>query len=306
MYEGCTVENTSSLNGLGHGIELWVRQMERLTPLASQDRNQLLELLLAQSDLDSLLATFADRAARVVRIHSLYFDNPQPQRLIQQPPQASLTLHSYPFELRGQHGQLFGQLHYTLEHILSGSQQRILQQYHQLLCQPLPLYLRLAQLEQQVRLDHLTGLGNRSYFDEAIGRAVEQHSRESHGLVLVLLDLDHFKQINDTWGHPVGDLVLSRFAHLLQSCIRSTDQAFRLGGDEFALLLQPAEPEAWRPVWLRLQHMLLTHKELSTFSVGCSLGAASWQSGIAVQSLYEAADAHLYARKKAGKAGLLD
>ncbi|EHI53388.1 diguanylate cyclase [Aeromonas salmonicida subsp. salmonicida] len=272
--------------------------MERLTPLASQDRNQLLELLLAQSDLDSLLATFADRAARVVRIHSLYFDNPQPQRLIQQPPQASLTLHSYPFELRGQHGQLFGQLHYTLEHILSGSQQRILQQYHQLLCQPLPLYLRLAQLEQQVRLDHLTGLGNRSYFDEAIGRAVEQHSRESHGLVLVLLDLDHFKQINDTWGHPVGDLVLSRFAHLLQSCIRSTDQAFRLGGDEFALLLQPAEPEAWRPVWLRLQHMLLTHKELSTFSVGCSLGAASWQSGVAVQSLYEAADAHLYARKK--------
>ncbi|ABO91124.1 GGDEF domain protein [Aeromonas salmonicida subsp. salmonicida A449] len=283
---------------MGHGIELWVRQMERLTPLASQDRNQLLELLLAQSDLDSLLATFADRAARVVRIHSLYFDNPQPQRLIQQPPQASLTLHSYPFELRGQHGQLFGQLHYTLEHILSGSQQRILQQYHQLLCQPLPLYLRLAQLEQQVRLDHLTGLGNRSYFDEAIGRAVEQHSRESHGLVLVLLDLDHFKQINDTWGHPVGDLVLSRFAHLLQSCIRSTDQAFRLGGDEFALLLQPAEPEAWRPVWLRLQHMLLTHKELSTFSVGCSLGAASWQSGVAVQSLYEAADAHLYARKK--------
>ncbi|NUE48117.1 diguanylate cyclase, partial [Escherichia coli] len=147
-------------------------------------------------------------------------------------------------------------------------------------------------------LDHLTGLGNRSYFDEAIGRAVEQHSRESHGLVLVLLDLDHFKQINDTWGHPVGDLVLSRFAHLLQSCIRSTDQAFRPGGDEFALLLQPAEPEAWRPVWLRLQHMLLTHKELSTFSVGCSLGAASWQSGVAVQSLYEAADAHLYARKK--------
>ena len=100
--------------------------------------------------------------------------------------------------------------------------------------------------------------------------------------------------------------MLSRFAQLLKGCIRSTDQAFRLGGDEFALLLQPAEPEAWRPVWLRLQHMLMTNKELSTFSVGCSLGAASWQSGVAVHSLYEAADAHLYARKKAGKAGLLD
>ena len=168
LFEGCTVENTSSLNGLGHGIEQWVRQMERLTPLASQDRNQLLELLLVQMDLGSLLATFADRAARIVRIHSLHFDCGQPHTLIQHPPQASLTLHSYPFELRGQHGQLIGQLHYTLEHALSGSQQRILQQYHQLLCLPLPLYLRLSQLELQVRLDHLTGLGNRSYFDEAI------------------------------------------------------------------------------------------------------------------------------------------
>ena len=151
-----------------------------------------------------------------------------------------------------------------------------------------------------MRLDHLTGLGNRAYFDEAIGRAVEQHSREPHGLVLVLLDLDRFKQVNDTWGHPVGDLVLSRFAQLLQGCIRGTDQAFRLGGDEFALLLQPADPEAWRPVWLRLQHVLHSHKELSAFSVGCSLGAASWQSGMDVQRLYETADTHLYARKKAG------
>ncbi|MEH8196277.1 diguanylate cyclase domain-containing protein [Aeromonas allosaccharophila] len=300
------MENTSSLNGFSHGIEQWVRQMERLTPLPSIERNQLLEQLLGQSDLGGLLTTFADRAARIVRIHGLYLDCGQPHVLIQHPPLATLNLHNYPFELRGQHGQLLGQLHYELEHPLSGSQQRVLMQYHQLLCLLLPLYLRLEKLDQLVRLDHLTGLGNRSYFDEAIGRAIEQHSREPHGLVLVLLDLDRFKQINDTWGHPVGDLVLSRFAQLLKGCIRSTDQAFRLGGDEFALLLQPAEPEAWRPVWLRLQHMLMTNKELSTFSVGCSLGAASWQSGVDVQSLYEAADSHLYARKKAGKAGLLE
>ena len=199
---------------------------------------------------------------------------------------------------------MLGQLHYELEHPLSDGQRRLLEQYHQLFSLTLPLYLRLDRLEQQVRLDHLTGLGNRAYFDEAIGRAVEQHSREPHGLVLVLLDLDRFKQVNDTWGHPVGDLVLSRFAQLLQGCIRGTDQAFRLGGDEFALLLQPADPEAWRPVWLRLQHVLHSHKELSAFSVGCSLGAASWQSGMDVQRLYETADTHLYARKKAGGSGL--
>lgn len=278
--------------------------MERLAPLTGQDRYQQIEQLLGQRDLDALLAIFAERVANIVRIHSLQFDCGQPHLLISHPPQARLTLHAYRFELRGRHEQLLGQLHYELEHPLSDGQRRLLEQYHQLFSLPLPLYLRLDRLEQQVRLDHLTGLGNRAYFDEAIGRAVEQHSREPHGLVLVLLDLDRFKQVNDTWGHPVGDLVLSRFAQLLQGCIRGTDQAFRLGGDEFALLLQPADPEAWRPVWLRLQHMLHSHKELSAFSVGCSLGAASWQSGMDVQRLYETADTHLYARKKAGGSGL--
>lgn len=298
------MENTSSLNGFGHGIEQWVQQMERLAPLTGQDRFQQIEKLLGQRDLDALLAIFAERVANIVRIHSLQFDCGQPHPLISHPPQARLTLHAYRFELRGRHEQLLGQLHYELEHPLSDGQRRLLEQYHQLFSLPLPLYLRLDRLEQQVRLDHLTGLGNRAYFDEAIGRAVEQHSREPHGLVLVLLDLDRFKQVNDTWGHPVGDLVLSRFAQLLQGCIRGTDQAFRLGGDEFALLLQPADPEAWRPVWLRLQHVLHSHKELSAFSVGCSLGAASWQSGMDVQRLYETADTHLYARKKAGGSGL--
>ncbi len=278
--------------------------MERLAPLTGQDRYQQIEQLLGQRDLDALLAIFAERVANIVRIHSLQFDCGQPHPLISHPPQARLTLHAYRFELRGRHEQLLGQLHYELEHPLSDGQRRLLEQYHQLFSLPLPLYLRLDRLEQQVRLDHLTGLGNRAYFDEAIGRAVEQHSREPHGLVLVLLDLDRFKQVNDTWGHPVGDLVLSRFAQLLQGCIRGTDQAFRLGGDEFALLLQPADPEAWRPVWLRLQHVLHSHKELSAFSVGCSLGAASWQSGMDVQRLYETADTHLYARKKAGSSGL--
>ena len=295
--KGCNVENTSSLNGFGHGIEQWVQQMERLAPLTGQDRYQQIEQLLGQRDLDALLAIFAERVANIVRIHSLQFDCGQPHPLISHPPQARLTLHAYRFELRGRHEQLLGQLHYELEHPLSDGQRRLLEQYHQLFSLPLPLYLRLDRLEQQVRLDHLTGLGNRAYFDEAIGRAVEQHSREPHGLVLVLLDLDRFKQVNDTWGHPVGDLVLSRFAQLLQGCIRGTDQAFRLGGDEFALLLQPADAQAAQRVKSRIAFHLHTHPELLRWKVGSSIGFAQWQPGMSVGDLYEAADSELYRQK---------
>ncbi|MFM4718253.1 GGDEF domain-containing protein [Aeromonas bivalvium] len=284
---------------VGFDATQWIRQLDHQTPALKQADKGLLERLLGQQTLSELLAIFARTAARVVRIHSLCLEGPAHHSLIQCLPQEQISLHSHQFPLKDSHGLCLGQLHYQLTQIPSEGQIAELQSCHRQLQLALPLYLRLANLEQQVRLDHLTGLGNRAYFDEALGRAVEQHSRDPHGLVLVLVDLDRFKQINDTWGHPVGDLVLSRFAQLLGQSIRATDQAFRLGGDEFALLLQPAEPEAWRPVWLRLQQMLRSHQELASFSVGCTLGAACWQPGMDVYTLYETADSHLYARKKA-------
>lgn len=287
------MDNTTMAGMLSQGLDHWVRQSERLTCLSSAERITLIESLLAQQSLSDLLATFASEAAKIVRIRSLLIDCGQPRHIINS--EGAVLHHS--FELRGSDNHLLGLIHYGLDQTPSQGQLRLLEQYHLVLVQPLRLMLRLEQLQLQVRLDHLTALGNRAYFDEAIGRAVEQHSRDSRGLVLALVDLDRFKQINDTWGHPVGDLVLTRFAHLLQEVIRTTDQAFRLGGDEFALILQPAEPTAWQPVWLRLNEQLACHRELSTFSVGCSMGGASWHPGMSVHQLYELADADLYLHK---------
>lgn len=306
-WEGNRVDNSTSWRGanasVGYDAAQWIRQLDHLTPVISQPAHGLLERLLGQQTLSELLAIFARTAARIVRIHSLCLEGTHHHSLIQCLPQDQISLRSYQFPLKDGQGLCLGQLHYQLLQTPSQQQTAELQACHRQFELALPLYLRLANLEQQVRLDHLTGLGNRAYFDEALGRAVEQHSRDPHGLVLVLLDLDRFKQVNDTWGHPVGDLVLSRFAQLLQQCIRATDQAFRIGGDEFALLLQPADAEAWRPVWLRLQQMLRSHQELVSFEVGCSLGAANWLPGMDVYTLYETADSHLYSRKKAEGAG---
>lgn len=86
--------------------------------------------------------------------------------------------------------------------------------------------------------DGLTGLPNRRRFMEALGQAIARHRRQDNGLALLFMDLDGFKQINDTHGHEMGDRVLQEFAKRISSCLRETDIVARLGGDEFVVLAE--------------------------------------------------------------------
>jgi diguanylate cyclase (GGDEF)-like protein len=95
----------------------------------------------------------------------------------------------------------------------------------------------LRELERQTRTDALTGAQNRRSFDEALRLEVERSRRYGHPLSLALLDLDHFKSINDRYGHPAGDAVLKRFVAVAQGALRSSDVLYRYGGEEFAALL---------------------------------------------------------------------
>lgn len=100
--------------------------------------------------------------------------------------------------------------------------------------------------------DTLTGLGNRKAFNEQLQHAVVH----SHQVALLYIDLDRFKQVNDRFGHAVGDALLSRVGERLRSSLRQPDQAFRLGGDEFAVLLENAEPEQAESLGSRLLTVL--------------------------------------------------
>jgi len=93
-------------------------------------------------------------------------------------------------------------------------------------------------LVQMARFDSLTGIANRRLFGEALGQALERARRQRHVLGLAYLDIDHFKTINDTWGHGVGDEVLKEFAQRLTAGVRATDTPARLAGDEFVVLLE--------------------------------------------------------------------
>lgn len=97
--------------------------------------------------------------------------------------------------------------------------------------------LHKSRLEELVITDPLTGLHNRRYLDTVLPREFEQAKRHDNDLACLMLDLDHFKRINDTFGHEFGDTVLKKFAAILALNVRIGDYAFRYGGEEFVALL---------------------------------------------------------------------
>ena len=103
--------------------------------------------------------------------------------------------------------------------------------------------LRTAEDRRQAMYDLLTGLFNRRAFDDLMHRELSLRDRHGHGLSMVMIDLDHFKAVNDTYGHPAGDATLMRIADVLVENVRESDVVGRLGGDEFAVILSQADTD---------------------------------------------------------------
>jgi len=101
---------------------------------------------------------------------------------------------------------------------------------------------RIAELEAMATTDELTGLTNRRGFKRALGHALELANRHNEMGVVTFIDLDHFKAINDTYGHEAGDAMLIHAAAVLRTLVRTSDIVARLGGDEFAVLMERADP----------------------------------------------------------------
>ena len=157
---------------------------------------------------------------------------------------------------------------------------------------------RLAELSVT---DQLTQLYNRAKLDQTLLHEVSRAERYGHGFGLILLDVDHFKQVNDSYGHQVGDQVLVAVAGLLAGHIRAMDILGRWGGEEFLIVCPNTDLEG---VGALAEHLRARLAEQSMPTVGtktASFGAAAWRAGDSVESLVARADQALYAAKEGGR-----
>ena len=159
-----------------------------------------------------------------------------------------------------------------------------------------------ARLANLARTDPLTGLLNRRAFDEALAR---EHARQQRGgppLGVLLVDIDHFKQVNDSWGHQAGDQALRQLSELLTDCFRTMDVVGRLGGEEFGVLIPDCEPGQALVRARELCDTVRTRTRTWQHPITISVGVAwSAQAKYTPEELIAVADAGLYTAKASGR-----
>lgn len=163
----------------------------------------------------------------------------------------------------------------------------------------------LTMLSERAHVDGLTGLWNRSHFDSRWVEEVAASQRHGRPLSLAIIDVDHFKSINDIFGHPVGDVTLQTVAKVVQSCSRETDICCRYGGEEFVIIMPETAPEAAVKLCDRVRTTLenLTWPQMPERVVTASVGVAGCTTNPTLDSTewIALADQCLYRSKEGGR-----
>jgi two-component system cell cycle response regulator len=164
----------------------------------------------------------------------------------------------------------------------------------------------LERTRRMAKLDSLTGLYNHRFFQDRLGEEIKRSERYERPLALMLLDIDHFKEFNDTHGHQTGDAILKVVSHLLTESSRVEDVVARYGGEEFAVILPETASRGAEAYAARFKSVLAS-KRLDALGlsgemkVTASIGVADWKRPSTKEKLVEAADRALYRAKREGR-----
>ena len=169
---------------------------------------------------------------------------------------------------------------------------------------PLKNALMYEEALSKALTDELTGMGNKRALQSCLHRETERSIRRKQPLSTLIIDIDHFKKVNDTHGHRAGDAVLKQFGSLIQKNLRKTDLSFRYGGEEFVLILEETDKEHALQTAERIRQAVQESNfafEDLTIPLSASFGCATYKLGETMDSFIERADQALYLAKNSGR-----
>ena len=190
------------------------------------------------------------------------------------------------------------------EQEVSGRLQALMERVNSMEQDAKAFHSHLEDQRQKALTDPLTGLPNRAALSERLEQEVARRHRDGGDLLLAVLDIDHFKRINDDFGHLAGDKVLKIIAGELRKRLRQADFIARFGGEEFVVLLPATSLEAGRQLLERLRAAIAAcpfHFKGEPLSITCSAGITAFEGNEAGEAVFERADQALYRAKRAGR-----
>jgi diguanylate cyclase (GGDEF)-like protein len=270
-------------------------------PISLAQLRQALGLQLQTSlEPQRILGLFFREIQRIVPLDALSYEH-QPSDLRLQ--FGARGHHSISYSLSHE-GEQLGELVFRRNQRFSEEEQGNLESLLSTLLFPMRNALLYRAATQSALRDPLTDTGNRIAMDQTLEREIEMSRRHSQPLSLLMLDIDHFKQINDTYGHSAGDEVLKAVAASIKNQLRNVDMVFRFGGEEFLILLSNTSREAAAMIGERLRFAAQAQDyeaEGKMIELTVSIGCSTLLPGESAESLLRRADSALYVAKREGR-----
>ncbi len=277
------------------------RALPKLADTAGAElRLQLAHELQSSLDLRDTLSQFFSKARQLVKFASLTFSNPAKRLDVTL---GSVQKHQAEYRLATEAYNL-GTLVFSRDKRFSETELEGLEVLTGLLFYPLRNALLYREALDNSLRDTLTQVGNRAAMEMALKREIELAKRSNHPLCLLVIDVDRFKQINDTLGHALGDKILAHIAAVTRESLRQTDQVFRFGGEEFVVLLSDTPLPAAQMVANRIRvgvDRVPLCADSQEYPASVSIGLACRAPDDDRESLFARADRALYQAKHAGR-----
>lgn len=276
------------------------REQLGVAPAELQQTLKLAGLLQTSLEIDSVLNYFLQSAQEIVKFDAAHYSFEE-QKLNLKYGKTQRHRCSYRLRLAG---EFLGELVFTRKRRFSEQEMEHIENLMGQLIFPLRNAVWYQRAVQAAKVDALTGANNRAAMNETLEREIELYRRHKTALSVLIFDLDHFKQINDNYGHLTGDDVLRETVNCINQALRGTDMLFRFGGEEFVIVLPGVNSTGAALAADRLRGILEKHVFVSnhkTVPVTASFGTATASTNETAATIIERADKALYSAKQAGR-----